>query len=282
MSSSRPLPPGWEMKTDARTGRSYFLNHTTKKTTWKDPRESTPVRVQEEKKEETQTDNDFNNFAQSRSILQDVSKVVAPMPPGWEAKKDARNGKTYYVNHLTKKTTWEDPRKAYYESQAADSSPLRPRRIPIQSKERSPSPQIQEQVAEESQYIRNFEADEVAEAARKIEEESLSSQRTARNRPERQLVQRTVRSEVRADARNEDRGSLAKGPNPDLRKGPNDDLLLTKYVEWHGPNPELRSGSTKGLARGPNPDNWHGPQCVPKGPNMAIRGSSNKVLVSNF
>eukprot|EP01028_Stygiella_incarcerata_P012767 TRINITY_DN803_c0_g1_i2.p2 TRINITY_DN803_c0_g1~~TRINITY_DN803_c0_g1_i2.p2 ORF type:complete len:359 (+),score=85.65 TRINITY_DN803_c0_g1_i2:1222-2298(+) len=33
-----------------------------------------------------------------------------PLPEGWEAKKTA-DGKTYYVNHLEKRTQWDDPRK---------------------------------------------------------------------------------------------------------------------------------------------------------------------------
>ncbi|XP_062504784.1 uncharacterized protein LOC134181526 isoform X2 [Corticium candelabrum] len=35
---SIPLPPGWEMKLDSRSGKRFFINHTTKKTTWEDPR----------------------------------------------------------------------------------------------------------------------------------------------------------------------------------------------------------------------------------------------------
>lgn len=34
-----PLPPGWDMKFDARTGKYYYINHYTKTTSWEDPRE---------------------------------------------------------------------------------------------------------------------------------------------------------------------------------------------------------------------------------------------------
>eukprot|EP01001_Neometanema_parovale_P004677 NODE_1677_length_1642_cov_85.609612_g1597_i0.p1 GENE.NODE_1677_length_1642_cov_85.609612_g1597_i0~~NODE_1677_length_1642_cov_85.609612_g1597_i0.p1 ORF type:complete len:512 (-),score=67.07 NODE_1677_length_1642_cov_85.609612_g1597_i0:5-1540(-) len=37
---------------------------------------------------------------------------TGPLPEGWEARVDDRNGVTYYINHLTKTTTWDDPRKA--------------------------------------------------------------------------------------------------------------------------------------------------------------------------
>jgi len=63
----------------------------------------------------------------------------------------------------------------------------------------------------------------------------------------------------------------AVGPNPNLRKGPNDDLLLTDYVTWNGPDPELRNGPSKGNARGPNTDLRRGPSGSAKGPNLSLR-----------
>jgi len=39
MGDSKPLPPGWDMKFDARTGKYYYINHYTKTTSWEDPRE---------------------------------------------------------------------------------------------------------------------------------------------------------------------------------------------------------------------------------------------------
>lgn len=68
----------------------------------------------------------------------------------------------------------------------------------------------------------------------------------------------------------------ACGPNAALRKGPNDDLLLTDYVTWNGPDPDIRKGpgngakgaqksllckgATGSCAKGPNPGNHKGPQ----------------------
>eukprot|EP00667_Euglena_gracilis_P021135 EG_transcript_23064 len=40
--SSPPLPPGWEKRTDQKSGRTYFVNHTTRSTTWQDPRAEAP------------------------------------------------------------------------------------------------------------------------------------------------------------------------------------------------------------------------------------------------
>ncbi|KAJ5072775.1 transcriptional coactivator yorkie [Anaeramoeba ignava] len=36
--NSQPLPPGWEQRTDS-NGRVYFVDHNTKTTSWKDPRQ---------------------------------------------------------------------------------------------------------------------------------------------------------------------------------------------------------------------------------------------------
>jgi hypothetical protein len=35
---------------------------------------------------------------------------VAPLPPGWEARFDYK-GRTYFLDHNSRKTTWRDPRK---------------------------------------------------------------------------------------------------------------------------------------------------------------------------
>jgi len=36
-------------------------------------------------------------------------QAVAPLPPGWEEAKDPRSGRIFYVNHITKTTTWDRP-----------------------------------------------------------------------------------------------------------------------------------------------------------------------------
>eukprot|EP00730_Choanoeca_flexa_P003794 TRINITY_DN11502_c0_g1_i4.p1 TRINITY_DN11502_c0_g1~~TRINITY_DN11502_c0_g1_i4.p1 ORF type:complete len:174 (+),score=29.52 TRINITY_DN11502_c0_g1_i4:76-597(+) len=33
-----PLPPGWDMRWDANTGRYFYIDHNTQQTTWDDPR----------------------------------------------------------------------------------------------------------------------------------------------------------------------------------------------------------------------------------------------------
>ena len=73
-SEAAGLPRGWSMKRDA-SGRAYFIDHTTKTTTWDDPR------------------------------LQGVDDL----PRGWVARRDA-SGRAFYINQSTDMITWDDPR----------------------------------------------------------------------------------------------------------------------------------------------------------------------------
>merc|ERR1712025_131535 len=49
----------------------------------------------------------------SSKILPSMASNEEPLPPGWQMKFTVVSGvrKPYYVNHLEKKTSWEDPRK---------------------------------------------------------------------------------------------------------------------------------------------------------------------------
>jgi len=42
VSNTDPLPPGWEMRYDSATGWPFFIDHTTKQTSWNDPRGARP------------------------------------------------------------------------------------------------------------------------------------------------------------------------------------------------------------------------------------------------
>uniref|UniRef100_A0A672H0R8 HECT-type E3 ubiquitin transferase n=1 Tax=Salarias fasciatus TaxID=181472 RepID=A0A672H0R8_SALFA len=66
--TSDPLPPGWEQRKDPH-GRTYYVDHNTRTTTWERPQ---------------------------------------PLPPGWERRVDDR-GRIYYVDHNTRTTTWQRP-----------------------------------------------------------------------------------------------------------------------------------------------------------------------------
>ncbi|TFK74857.1 HECT-domain-containing protein [Pluteus cervinus] len=85
-SSNASLPAGWEMRFTSE-GRSYFLDHNTRTTTWFDPRFSA---------------------AAARSTVPPPVRPI-PLPAGWEERID-EDGKKYFVDHNTHTTTWIDPR----------------------------------------------------------------------------------------------------------------------------------------------------------------------------
>ncbi|XP_051536759.1 E3 ubiquitin-protein ligase NEDD4-like isoform X9 [Myxocyprinus asiaticus] len=82
------LPPGWEMRI-APNSRPFFIDHNSRTTTWEDPRLKYPV------------------YMRTKASLDPGD--LGPLPPGWEERVHA-DGRTFYIDHNTKKTQWEDPR----------------------------------------------------------------------------------------------------------------------------------------------------------------------------
>ncbi|XP_006891808.1 PREDICTED: E3 ubiquitin-protein ligase NEDD4-like isoform X3 [Elephantulus edwardii] len=82
------LPPGWEMRI-APNGRPFFIDHNSKTTTWEDPRLKFPVHMR------------------SKASLN--PNDLGPLPPGWEERIHL-DGRTFYIDHNSKITQWEDPR----------------------------------------------------------------------------------------------------------------------------------------------------------------------------
>ncbi|KAA0185572.1 hypothetical protein FBUS_02925 [Fasciolopsis buskii] len=37
-----------------------------------------------------------------------------PLPPNWESRLDPSTQQWFFVDHVNKKTSWDDPRPAYY------------------------------------------------------------------------------------------------------------------------------------------------------------------------
>ncbi|XP_029024403.1 E3 ubiquitin-protein ligase NEDD4-like isoform X5 [Betta splendens] len=82
------LPPGWEMRI-APNGRPFFIDHNSRTTTWEDPRLKYPVHMRNKNSMEP--------------------GELGPLPPGWEERIHT-DGRTFYIDHNTKNTQWEDPR----------------------------------------------------------------------------------------------------------------------------------------------------------------------------
>ncbi|KAF7440742.1 hypothetical protein PC9H_001090 [Pleurotus ostreatus] len=135
-----PLPGGWERRIDP-LGRTYYVDHNTRSTTWNRPSANPAVN--------TSTQDSETNAARdqhSRRILADdlleannannarsqsgtpappgqaigpgaiaagnnaTTAGSGPLPNGWE-ERYTPEGRPYYVDHNTRTTTWVDPRR---------------------------------------------------------------------------------------------------------------------------------------------------------------------------
>ncbi|WFD32862.1 HECT-type E3 ubiquitin transferase [Malassezia sp. CBS 17886] len=130
-----PLPPGWERRTD-HLGRSYYVDHNTRSTTWTRPSSDPAVQRQHAEVERQRMNNmtvadDFlgvenGGGPQSGAAANGSSDGAAgtpvssatnatssgggPLPSGWEQRTTAE-GRPYFVDHNTRTTTWVDPRR---------------------------------------------------------------------------------------------------------------------------------------------------------------------------
>uniref|UniRef100_A0A8C9SFQ4 HECT-type E3 ubiquitin transferase n=1 Tax=Scleropages formosus TaxID=113540 RepID=A0A8C9SFQ4_SCLFO len=87
------LPPGWEMRI-APNGRPFFIDHNSRTTTWEDPRLKYPVHMR------TKASLDPGDLGPLPNLLEE---------PGWEERVHT-DGRTFYIDHNSKTTQWEDPR----------------------------------------------------------------------------------------------------------------------------------------------------------------------------
>jgi E3 ubiquitin-protein ligase NEDD4 len=78
-------------------GRPYFIDHTTRSTTWQDPRLNPVIPA--------------NASVQAHLVStgQRLATELGSLPSGWEIRITS-SGRIYYVDHHSKTTTWDDPR----------------------------------------------------------------------------------------------------------------------------------------------------------------------------
>ncbi|XP_017135446.1 E3 ubiquitin-protein ligase Nedd-4 isoform X11 [Drosophila miranda] len=82
------LPPRWSMQV-APNGRTFFIDHASRRTTWIDPRNGRASPMPN----------------QTRRVEDDLG----PLPEGWEERVHT-DGRVFYIDHNTRTTQWEDPR----------------------------------------------------------------------------------------------------------------------------------------------------------------------------
>lgn len=107
------LPPGWERRTD-HLGRTYYVDHNTRSTTWTRPSADT-VPTQPQMSSRTLADDmlGVESGAGATPIAPastSTSGGSGPLPSGWEQRTTAE-GRPYFVDHNTRTTTWVDPRR---------------------------------------------------------------------------------------------------------------------------------------------------------------------------
>ncbi|SCU87697.1 LAMI_0D07118g1_1 [Lachancea mirantina] len=139
------LPPGWERRTD-NFGRTYYVDHNTRTTTWKRPTldqtetergDQMNVNTELERRQHRGrtlpggTSSDSSSAVTVRTGNTSTTPAVngaaaaafastgattsglGELPPGWE-QRYTPEGRAYFVDHNTRTTTWVDPRRQQY------------------------------------------------------------------------------------------------------------------------------------------------------------------------
>lgn len=135
------LPAGWERRED-NLGRTYYVDHNTRSTTWQRP--STHYNEREGQRAQMEANTQMERRAhQNRMLPEDRTGASSPsiaeqqnsspassnavsmmatgattagtgeLPAGWE-QRHTPEGRAYFVDHNTRTTTWVDPRRQQY------------------------------------------------------------------------------------------------------------------------------------------------------------------------
>lgn len=136
------LPTGWERRED-NLGRTYYVDHNTRSTTWQRPsnnynehtqRTQREANMQLERRAHQSRMLPEDRTGASSPNLQDAQAATPPggsasavsmmatgattagtgeLPAGWE-QRTTPEGRPYFVDHNTRTTTWVDPRRQQY------------------------------------------------------------------------------------------------------------------------------------------------------------------------
>jgi E3 ubiquitin-protein ligase NEDD4 len=132
-----PLPAGWERRIDP-LGRTYYVDHNTRSTTWNRPSlnaaadnnaqdtETNAARDQHARRlladDLLEANNPPGNTVRNSSVSANTGAAAmaaanntttagsGALPHGWE-ERFTLEGRPYYVDHNTRTTTWVDPRR---------------------------------------------------------------------------------------------------------------------------------------------------------------------------
>lgn len=129
-----PLPSGWEERQDA-NGRTFFIDHSTRTTSWVRPTGRSNTTHQHEIQEnDARRERNFrirrhlsidgsatSSTENTGTSNQASSEAEELLPPGW-AMQRAPNGRMFFIDHNSRKTTWRDPRIHHHPSLSSSPS----------------------------------------------------------------------------------------------------------------------------------------------------------------
>merc|ERR1712180_297672 len=197
---------------------------------------------------------------------------LGPLPEGWSLKWHGvgETRRPYFINHATRQTTWDDPRK--------NRTPVAPlaRTTSSQSRPTAKQQEPTKTTMSEEEIMAKAIALSMAEAEEKKKKQASMTRPkpTTTSGPKTSEITTNVYDNNTANSTSFGPTTLAaesstftssansSSPSTDLdepaaqnqnqarAKGPNPDLLLSERVEAKGPDPSLCQGP-KGLARGP-------------------------------
>ena len=116
------LPPNWEAKVDAASGRTYFFNRATRVSTWSRPKpeeEDATLPAPWLKKIDASTGRAYY-FNTKTNETTWARPGQQPLPQGWVVRQDPKSNRTYYFHTVTHESTWDRP------SSTAAMQPLPP------------------------------------------------------------------------------------------------------------------------------------------------------------
>ncbi|OQR96263.1 mitogen-activated protein kinase [Achlya hypogyna] len=96
------LPAGWEARFNKKYNRVYYVDHATKTSTWEHPGKALSAAATTASTVAPAKDKPGLLKTTTRLASDLLKKVV--LPKNWERRTDAKTGRLYYVNLLTKKT----------------------------------------------------------------------------------------------------------------------------------------------------------------------------------
>uniref|UniRef100_A0A182ITS4 HECT-type E3 ubiquitin transferase n=1 Tax=Anopheles atroparvus TaxID=41427 RepID=A0A182ITS4_ANOAO len=102
------LPPGWAVQV-ASNGRLFFIDHINKTTSWVDPRTGLASPIPSASSEGTGAPGSANGATGGGRDARSSDDNLGQLPEGWEERVHS-DGRTFFIDHNTRTTQWDDPR----------------------------------------------------------------------------------------------------------------------------------------------------------------------------